>query len=253
LLPTGPLDVTGMANIRITQFHGAALAGTTGPIGLYDATNASFITSPNITTTWNGQYWSMTFPVTGFSGFFIHSGNSPLEIDLRDISASNIGSRNRVDWSTASETKGDLFEVQRSVDGKDFTMLGTVDANGQPSVYSYWDNAPVSGINYYRLRMKDAAGRFTYSKVVTATVKGQASFTVEAYPNPAHDMVNVSVYGDMGNNATVTITDLSGKVLQQVSMSGNTAGIQLNGLASGIYLIKYTDDKQSQTLRVTKQ
>jgi hypothetical protein len=252
LLPTGPLDVAGMANIKITQFHGNALAGTTGPLGLYDATNVSFITNNNITVTWSGQHWAMTFPVTGFSGFFIHSGTSPLAIDLSSISAINSGNRNRIDWSTVSESVGDKFELERSVEGTNFTSLGTVNAKGESSTYSYWDNNPFAGINYYRLKIIDAAGKFSYSRTVSATVRGKGMFSVEAFPNPVKEQFTLEVYGQAGNNPYVTVTNLEGKVLKQISMSGNKAEINMNGFASGMYLVKYHDDDHGETIKITK-
>ncbi|RYZ55556.1 MAG: hypothetical protein EOP49_02605, partial [Sphingobacteriales bacterium] len=115
LLPANPSD-PAVSNIAITQYHGNTAAGTTGPLGLYDATQAELIPAGSITKTWNGQYWAMTFPVTGFSGFFIHTGAGPLKLDLRSITAVNAGNRNRVDWTTAKEEAGDRFVVERSAD-----------------------------------------------------------------------------------------------------------------------------------------
>ena len=252
LLPTGPTD-PNISNIVITQFHGSALAASTGPLGLYDAQNSTFITNNNITVAWTGNYWTMTFPVTGFSGFFIHSGSTPLLIDLAEISAVNVGKRNRVDWSTASEQRGDVFELQRSGDGDNFTKLTEINAKGEASSYSYWDENPISGVNHYRLKMFDATGKFSYSKVVTATLRVNGGFVVEAYPNPVSDVLTVHIYGATGNNATVTIADVTGKVIRMVSVEDNKAQISMNGLAQGVYLVKYADSKQSQTIKVNKQ
>ena len=252
LLPTGPLDVAGMSNIKITQFHGSAFAASTGPLGLYDATNVSFITNNNITVTWSGQYWAMTFPVTGFSGFFIHSGNSPLAIDLGAISATNSGNRNRIDWHTISESAGDKFELERSAEGTNFTKLAMIHAKGEAASYSYWDNDPIVGINYYRLKIINAPGNFSYSRTVSATLKGNGVFSVEAYPNPMREQFIVEVEGQPATNAYVTVSNLEGKVLKHVTMSGNKAEVNMSGFASGIYLIKYHDDEHSETIKMTK-
>jgi hypothetical protein len=252
LLPTGPLDVTGISNIRITQFHGNASAGTTGPLGLYDATNASFITNSIITTTWTGQYWSMTFPVTGFSGFFIHSGASPLTLDLSDISAINAGNRNRIDWSTSNEQKGDKFELERSGDGERFSKLAGINAKGSASTYSYWDEMPLGGVNYYRLKLIHTDGSSSYSKVVTATVRGTGAFLVEAYPNPVSHKLTVKVSGATGSSANVILTDVTGKTITTVTVTDDKAEINMSGLANGVYFVKYSDSKQSHTIKVNK-
>jgi hypothetical protein len=179
-------------------------------------------------------------------------GGFPLVIKLKDINATNLGAKNRVDWSTESELKSDKFELERSADGRNFTYLATIKAKGEASNYSYVDLSPVTGVNYYRLKMIDAAGAVATSKVVTATVK-QGVFTVEAYPNPVSEKLTVQVYGGSDQNATVSITDVTGKVMKVVSVVNGKAEVNMNGLASGVYLVKYTDNNHSQTIKVNKQ
>jgi hypothetical protein len=194
--------------------------------------------------------------VYGYNGsqgtFTINALGAPLAIKLSKISATNLGAKNRVDWSTESELKSDKFELERSADGRNFTYLATIKAKGEASNYSYVDLSPVTGVNYYRLKMIDAAGAVATSKVVTATVK-QGAFTVEAYPNPVSEQLTVQVYGGSDQNATVSITDVTGKVMKVVSVVNGKAEVNMNGLASGVYLVKYTDNNHSQTIKVNKQ
>ncbi len=253
LLPTGPADLVGISHIVLTQYHGAASAGTAGPYGLYSNANVQLIPNSAITATSNGTYWTITFPVTGFSGFFIHTGSSPLLVDLKTISATNFGSRNRIDWSTASEAAGDILAIERSADGHNFTRMGIVAAKGQASSYSYWDEHPFTGINYYRIKMNNANGSSFYSSVVTATVKAGTSFNVEAYPNPVTDVLTVRLIGTPAANSTAAITDVTGKIIKSISLSGSSTEINMGGLAKGIYLVKYSDAAHSQTIRITKQ
>jgi hypothetical protein len=188
----------------------------------------------------------------GFSNFYIMSGANPLAIKLGDIFATNVGARNRVDWRSETEMTGDKYQVERSADGRNFTYMGTVNAKGQASVYSYWDETPVTGVNHYRLKMIDAAGNTAYSKVVTANVKS-GSFTVEAYPNPVSEILTVKVYGAAASNPVVTISDATGKIVKMVSVKNNEAIINMSSLAQGMYLVKYSDNNHTQTIKVNKQ
>ncbi|HTN45234.1 MAG TPA: T9SS type A sorting domain-containing protein, partial [Flavipsychrobacter sp.] len=104
-----------------------------------------------------------------------------------------------------------------------------------------------------RLKMYDKNGTFTYSDVVKAFVTGGDAFEVEAFPNPATDVVRVRVHGVQGTDAKVFLTDLTGKVLRTLTMSGTDQQINISGLASGVYMIKYVDTHHQQTLKVTKQ
>jgi hypothetical protein len=194
-----------------------------------------------------------TFAATTPGAFTIQATGAPLPIKLTDITAANVGNRNRVDWKTASEDQGDYFVLERSADGRDFTALGIIGAKGEAATYSYWDETPVAGLNYYRLKMMDASGNYTYSETVTARVKGGEAFTVEVYPNPVTDKLTVTLVGFAGSNPTISISDATGKLVKVVSVANNGATIDMAGLAQGMYLLKYSDNNHTQTIKVNKK
>jgi hypothetical protein len=200
-----------------------------------------------------GVNWITVNNTQGFSSFFIMAGINPLSIDLKDVSAVNIGSRNRVDWSTASGGTGDRFEVERSADGRQFIKIGEVAGKNAASIYSFWDENPVKGVNYYRLRMTEASGEFSYSRVVSATVQTASGFIVDVYPNPVADQLTVKVYGTQGSNPMVSVCDVTGKVLSAVEVMNGEVKINMSQLAQGVYLIKYSDANHSNTIKVTRQ
>ena len=102
--------------------------------------------------------------------------------------------------------------------------------------------------------MYDASGKSEYSKVVTATMKGKAGFNVEAYPNPVgNGQLSVVASGTDARNATVMITDITGKVIRTVTMTNGIVQINMNGMAQGIYLVKYTDDVNTTTIKLYKK
>jgi hypothetical protein len=216
--------------------------------------NAAAGTNSTLTQTGNGSTSSVSWVETntpGFSNFYLSAVN-PLRIQLGDIKAANIGKTNRVDWNTLSEERTDKFELQRSADGKDFVTIITKDAIGQASRYTYVDEQALQGINYYRLKMIEGSGKTAYSKTVSAIVSGK-DFSVSAYPNPVSENLTVMVSGLQGSNATIQVTDVTGKILKTIRMNGTQETINLNGLANGIYLIKYADTNHTQTIRVNKQ
>ena len=253
-LPTGPTDVAGKANIRFMLYHGLPSSGTTGPGGQYDITNQEMVPNSALTINWTGNYWAITFPVTNFSGIFMYTSitSSPLNVTLKDISATNLGPRNRIDWSTESEQAGTYFDVERSLNGSDFTKIGTVTGNGNASDYVYYDEQPANGVNYYRLRIADQTGNSMLSKTVQATVKS-GTFVVEAFPNPVHATLTVNVHGDISGTATLSITDIMGKTILQQVLQGTNAEISTDALPAGVYFLKYDDDSRHQSVKLTKQ
>jgi len=198
-----------------------------------------------------GTYGSGSSPNNGT--FTLEVTGVPLAIDLKSIVASNVGDRNRIDFSTASETKGDYFEMERSVDGREFTKIAAIAAKGTASNYTYWDETPVNGINYYRLKMVDAAGNFNYSRTVSATAKISGVFAVQAYPNPVSEILTVVARGTKTEKATLLISDITGKIIRTVNMENGFVTIDMRGLAQGFYLVKYNDGTNTQTIKVNKQ
>lgn len=200
----------------------------------------------------NGVSW-IDVQTPSFSNFFIMAGVSPLAIRLGELSAANEGTRNRVQWNSLEETPGDSYVVERSADGKNFVALGTVEGKGEASAYNYWDNNPINGANYYRLKLVNIDAQTAYSNTVKVMVKNTGAIVVEAYPNPVSNVLTVKAYGELSDNATVQVTDVTGKVVRTATLNGNSAEVNMTGLAAGMYLVKFTDGNHTQTIRVTKQ
>ncbi len=192
------------------------------------------------------------FGSASFGTFTLTVTGQPLAIRLGNFTAANMGKVNKVEWNTLSEEHGDKFELERSADGKYFAAIHQKQANGEASHYTYIDNNPVKGMNYYRLRMTAANGNVSYSEVVNAFVKS-SGFEVNAYPNPVTDDLTVKISGMQGANASIQITDVTGKLIESIIMTGTTETISMSRLAKGIYLLKYSDANHTQTIRVNKQ
>lgn len=235
-----------LGNINVTHQVGNTCQSAFNP-----ATGANSILMQSASGSANGVAW-VQVNTPGFSNFFLHTGASPLVIELTDISATNIGSRNRVDWRTATEGQGDYFELERSTDGRNFAKIAYIPAKGAASNYSYLDEQAVAGVNYYRLKLVDVSGRFSYSAIVSATVNARDGFYVEAFPNPVHDVLNVKVNGTINGKATISIIDAVGKVINVYELQQGSAEVNVNKLPAGVYMVKYSDDNRTQTIRVNK-
>jgi len=171
----------------------------------------------------------------------------PLPVQLVQFTAVRQGPAVRVAWATATEKNSAYFTVQRSIDSRNFVDIERVVAQGNSSSrhdYTILDAAPLSGLNYYRLRQVDTDGTAAYSPVVAVRFdsKGAAPALV-AYPNPASGhgfqllAVNLGATG-----GTVQVHDNLGRlVLTQVAAAGAVeATIQpVRPLASGMYFVTW--------------
>jgi hypothetical protein len=73
-------------------------------------------------------------------------------------------------WLASNDEKDGIFIVERSADGVDFQALGFKDRVGSPLCvnlfYSFIDEEPIGGVNYYRLMSVGTDQTYTYSDVV---------------------------------------------------------------------------------------
>jgi hypothetical protein len=187
--------------------------------------------------------------VTGFSTFYIGNSSHNLPVTLTSFSGEKAGNTNKLDWQTLSEINNKGFEIQRSVDGINFSSIGYVSSkinNGNsnnPTTYQYIDNKPFPGNNYYQLKQFDNDGKTVNSKVVL--IRGNkidAVYIRRIYPTPTKNKINISISSPITNNIRLIITDVTGRSLMQkvvqVNTGDNIVVINVADLSAGIYFVK---------------
>lgn len=196
--------------------------------------------------------------IAGASGTDITSvtvTNTILPVGITNFSGQHNGAVNLLQWSTASEQNSDYFSVERSEDGNRYSPIGTVAAAGFSNVikqYNFNDVQPAPGIQYYRLRMVDKDGKFTYSKVVL--VNAGNSVAIELYPNPAPDKVSLIINNSITGNGSINVFDINGRLIKQEMFIKQDklfkTAIDLKSQRSGTYLVEI---KMGDQFIVTKQ
>jgi hypothetical protein len=162
--------------------------------------------------------------------------------------------RSQLNWATATELNSDYFSIQRSVDLKEFTDVGQVKAAGDSRLkleYSFLDEAPLPGINYYRLKQVDKDGSAEYSKIVAVNVQdGSTQFAI--YPNPSDGRTIQLQFSNLDFEGLKLVDMLGLEVPFKVSSSASSSLTisPLKELNSGIYFVTYSAAGQS---RVTKK
>lgn len=156
-----------------------------------------------------------------------------------------------LDWSTASEDGNDFFAVERSIDGERFTEIGRITGHNEPGSYTYRDQAPLNGNNYYRLRQTDFSGAESFSEVIVVAATGVAVEQVSVYPNPAKGTVSLNFQGEWEQGVDVVLFDQSGRQLKVWNRnSGELRNLDLPVLRPGIYQMTATDGQQTITTRL---
>jgi len=65
--------------------------------------------------------------------------------------------------------------------------------------------------------------------------KGSADDNIKLYPNPAYSDCFIATSDPFGAGASIKLYDVTGRLLKTVSLSGNAAAINLDGLTNGVY------------------
>ena len=175
---------------------------------------------------------------TSFGNFIanVPTACGALPVTLMNIEAVNKNNIVVVNWHTSTELNTSQFIIQRSTDGSTFTDIGTVKAIGVgANSYSFMDETPTNGINYYRLKSVDKDGSLSFSKIVSASLTTNNSPLTTIYPNPAKD--NVTIRGN--HIASVQMIDNMGRVVKVVSLKDATNPVlSVSNLAAGVYHLR---------------
>lgn len=189
--------------------------------------------------------------VSSTLSFFQVQDNTPLSVQLDNIDAINVNGQNKVSWKSAAEKPGDIYELEKSGDGNHFMKLGTVAAMGQPQTYHYFDQQPLTGWNYYRLKVITAT-ETSYSKVVKAYQDANATLAVQVFPNPAAEVLNISV-NQFDSYADIELQDIKGATVVKKKMLQPIDQISMKDLPTGLYILKFKNENNLKTIKIIKR
>lgn len=228
---------------------------STNPYGLYVNGTASSTGGGGSITSNIGNQSTMFNTNPSFASWVASQPNSPLPVTLVYFRLRKTeNGRVVAEWATSAESDFDYFEVERSADGQAFISIGKVPGAGYNTqnvrLYSFTDDYPLTGTQYYRLKAVDLNGTFEYFQVLSVTVDVPRQLSI--YPNPSTgEWVRVQVNFDPLGDDQVLVRDISGQEIVRVparTMSGELTF--QHKLKPGIYLITYKSKDFVQTERL---
>ena len=158
-------------------------------------------------------------------------------------------------WQTATEVNNDYFELQRSIDGINFSTIANIDGAGNSSSildYDYTDVGVSGTILYYRLLQYDFDGTISASKIISVRLDKTGSAPILIMPNPfSNSFTLTKMYAEV---ATVSVYDVLGRLLEQKVTTEGELSITLGeALSNGSYIVQYATTTNSYTLHVEKK
>jgi hypothetical protein len=177
------------------------------------------------------------------TNIYWNTSNIALPLELLSFTGKVNDENIVLNWTTIDEVNTDHFIIERSNNGLSYSIDGTTRAMNTPSAihnYQYQVASSVKGTNYFRLKMVDKDGKFTYSNVIA--IRLNALTDIKVYPTITS--ANLNIY-NIEENQEVRLYNINGQYVQQVFNGQN----DISHLPSGIYFVK-TNDK---TIRIAKQ
>jgi trimeric autotransporter adhesin len=239
----GPSGVSSISNVSIYKNNDGC-----GPTWANTATPA--IITPIYAEAHGSNGFVLQADISSFSSFYFANTNPiTLPLQLLKFKGALENNATHLQWETANETNTSHFVVERSIDGNNFSNIGTVAAAGNSmgaQKYDYMDYAAThqsSSTLYYRLKMVDLNGDFTYSKVITIVSK-PSGYTIALYPNPIHDVLKVKLALSKAEQVEIQVTDMNGRIIYKesrfVSTGTNELKINTTSWPSQLYAVRVT-------------
>ncbi|MEM9918832.1 MAG: glycoside hydrolase family 9 protein [Bacteroidota bacterium] len=201
----------------------------------------------------NRNSWEITEPAIYYQAafvrllaHFIDPNSIPLPVELTSFDATlEASDKVRLDWTTAMEQDNAHFEIERSTDGKTFKFLDRVESRSNSNAaahYIQYDEAPMKGLSYYRLKQVDKDGSTQYS--IIRSVLNAKGIEVVVNPNPASEYLRLGIRAEENVRIEARLFGMNGRLLRAVAPAALQSGqtqttlMDLVGIAPGPVLLQ---------------
>lgn len=258
----GGITTPGVDYDQLTVGGTATIAGT-----LYIETANSFVPQAGQTftiitaNTVSGAFTTINWP-SGVSGTVNYTGTTvelnitsvTLPLHLVNFTGSVLQTgKHLLQWKTADENNVDLFEVERSENGNDFSLLTRHRAVGVgDNNYQVLDENPLGGFNYYRVKTVDKDARFVYTNTIRLKHATKSVFSL--FPNPAKN--NLVVTHPMGSQqSTIQLMQADGKVVykQKIPAGAIQSSLDISAFTPGAYIVVISSASETKSIKLVKE
>jgi hypothetical protein len=238
--------------------------------------NGSFTFSPNAGFTGASTTFTYRICDNGFPSMcsneatvtlnFPTSGSLPVSLtEFKGLYRDN--GKVELSWVTTFEQNSDRFDVERSLDGEKWSLVGTVKAQGisqNKTNYDFVDDAGRDRVNkkdlYYRLKQVDKDGKVALSRILVVRVYNTRTLKmVSVTPNPAKNDINVNVQLNENAMVSMKVINASGAAVltktAKVTAGTNTFIIEgSSNLKPGMYLLEVIiNSKERMIVKLIKE
>lgn len=229
-----------------------------GSVSYLAITNDGYITSAEGSSNGQGRLVfsgvnasSITISTNDRAGGIVVSNPcfEPLPIQIKSLNGFSTAYCNvTLQFESGIESNVRNIEIEGSFDGVVFSKLLEMPPKGSDSKYIVKVNS--AGRNFYRLKINDLDGSFSYSKIIHVSNPCN-SLSIRISPNPSTQKILVE---NVQANDQLIIVDVTGRQIYREQVKNSSTEIKVHKLVSGIYFIKlFRRDAKLETLKFLKQ
>ena len=164
-------------------------------------------------------------------------------------------------WTIAENELAVKFVIERSDDGKNFSIVKTIYPTKKEGIesYSYKETSHLKGNVFYRLQLISSDSYFEYSKMLL--IKNQnfeSNSNIILNQNPVVNKLAFNYQSSSNTTSNITIYNAFGMIVYAgkaaTSKEANTIGIYLdNNFKKGSYILEVTNEYDRTTTKFLKQ
>jgi hypothetical protein len=188
----------------------------------------------------------------------LHCNNVVVPLTLINLSATVVQKNILITWQTTQEINTKHFIIERSADAINFSAIGNMNAQNSPAIthsYNYTDNTILPRINFYRLRMVDKDGSFTFSGIIRISAGNQDEISISSNPVSNYTTISFSVL--QKQKIFIGIYDIAGrlvKIIVNAPLEPGTHQLYWNSrdeigraVSAGMYVLKMRKAAHTET------
>lgn len=181
-----------------------------------------------------------------------------LPLTWLSFTGKNLKNRIELKWTTTAERNASHFEVQRNGanDPNHFHAIGSVPCNNNGNVnnYSFIDEAPLAGMNYYRVKQYDLDNRFSYSMIIA--LKYEPEGLIKRFLNPVDErgvFVELTSFDpNTGTNNEWLLYNMNGTIIARERITSSVIYGKSLPVPAGMYLLEIRANGKMERLKIIK-
>jgi hypothetical protein len=246
------------ATLRIQYFDGELNSLNENSLVFYRTDDGINWTPQGFSARNTVSNWVERTGINSFRSWTLSAAGNALPIQFSLFNIKCEGPATIITWRTAQEQNSNRFEVQKSVDGLQWTVAGTVAAAGNSVTeknYSFTENNARQ--EFYRIAGYDNDGKIKYTSVLRSPCAMKVVFKV--WPNPVQRTLFVNIVANEASAANIRVVDSKGAIMKEqrtnVLQGSNQFSIDLGSLPKGMYTVitEWNNGSNKNTAQLIKQ